>query len=275
MNFQRYRGGHWYDNANIPPELQVPRRWKARNFHVSKMRQDYQKKNVYTKSDRYWYDKYGVDPYYFKSKVLLSQTAQCNYITPIVGNGQNVESFLHCLVIDHTHLGGETSYNILELECIVQFNNITNGAVINNLFLQLVVIPNPYKTIERYDRQGNPMETADIYLDVNNKLENAYNTVQTPIPDLNGIANNPQFNIPFHDNYRDRAANYTIDEHYVTKSSSPFIKKKFNFKASKLKGDITLEKGDSIMVFAKFESSGYYDPRVSLATRSLFKYTKN
>lgn len=244
--------------------------YKRHNERVAK----YQRGNAVTDTDRLYFDR-GYDPYYYKSRLLVSSVSQCNYLTPSFFSQNNMTTFMHCLCIDHTHIGGSTSVNILELEVLGNLYLETTTTVLNNTLFQLVVIPNPYKQLNKNDINGQPKTTDDMYNEMNDYMDRTYGVYSYPIPQLQAANGNPNNSVPFPENVVDKAANYTIDEKFYPRISAALKKVTFTFKASSLKGDITVNPGDGIFLLLKTTATGFVDPILSLHTRSVFKYTQN
>lgn len=244
--------------------------YKRHNERVAK----YQKGNAVTDTDRMYFDR-GYDPFYYKSRLLISSVSQCNYITPSYYATNNNVEFMHCLCIDHTHIGGSTSVNILEMEVLANVYLETTTTVLQNALFQLVVIPNPYKQLNKNDNQGQPKTTINMYEEVNDNLSNIYGVHTYAIPQLQANNGQPENAVPFPENTVDKASNYTIDEKFYPRIATPLKKVTFSFKASSLKGDITLNPGDGVFLLLKTIPTGFVDPSMLLHTRTVFKYTQN
>ena len=244
--------------------------YRRHNERVAK----YQRGNAVTDTDRMYFDR-GYDPYYYKSRLLVSSVSQCNYLTPSYVSTNNQTTFMHCLCIDHTHIGGSTSVNILELEVLANLYLETTTTVLNNALFQLVVIPNPYKQLNKNAANGQPKTTEEMYDEMNDYMDRTYGVYSYPIPQLQANNGNAANAVPFPENTVDKAANYTIDEKLYPRISAALKKVTFSFKASSLKGDITVNPGDGIFLLLKTTATGFVDPILSLHTRSVFKYTQN
>lgn len=279
MNYQRYGYSSWRRDADyqelLTPgtKLRVPKKNRRK---AESMRRDYFKKGVISSIDRYYYDKYGGNPYDFRTSVLVPEVTSLAYYTPVISIPRNINDYnlMHCIVLDHEHFGILTSINILEFTIELTIQNFTTETILHNNNFQVVVIPKPYMYDIRHDAANNRnRSTEEMYMEINNELKNNYPIRETTIPELAPPNVPPE---PFHVNEVDSFVAHQIVNKKIDKIKSASKTMKFSFKANKKIGDITLKQQEMICVIWRFNTT-QIQPETELAMRSVtnFKFTRN
>lgn len=240
------------------------------------------------------------DPYYYRTKILVPQITQIQFTSPLLtisANQIGKTITMHSLVIDKNHLSSEpSSFNILELEVDVEvfFQSSNQEIIVPEMYL--VVCPNPYSTMDQKTVVNQNGQQVVVYKTTHQKYDEANVQFQRMFESTD---QRNKFNVPTLDDHTDNQGNiipHTADPFAETsyqpglystivkkpigtlssQKKTSFSQHHLKFKASKSKGDITLNESDGIYVVIQgIYNTIVQDGEITIGTSSVVKFTKN
>lgn len=191
----------------------------------------------------------------------------------------------HHVVLAGKHIGADTSISISDFDITLYIHIMTTQVTLLEPVVYLLIHPDFYNGIKRYDLLGDPRPTSELYWEANDKYIDIIGYDQYYVSHLRDLPPRGQqapiagTAVPYHDPLRLNISNYVLDKkEYVSLSSSGSALKKitFKFRASKSRPAISLDKNDCISI-ASFWREGTQKPQYEIQFRSecIFQFTRN